>query len=62
MQNREERFRRDRAGEIFQSDLTEEDLPPPPAREEADHDLQGDPDVDSQEADEFMNERKFPGG
>ena len=59
MQDRDERFRRDRAGEIFQSDLTEGDLPPPPVREEAGHDLKGDPDVDSQEADEFMNERKF---
>lgn len=55
----ENRFRRDRAGEIFQSDLTEEDLPAPPVREEADHELRGDPGVDSQEADEFMKQRKF---
>lgn len=55
----EKRFRRDRAGEIFQSDLTEEDLPAPPVREEADHDLHGDPGVDSEEADEFMKQRKF---
>ena len=47
------RFHRDRAGEIFQSDLTEEDLPAPSVREEADHDLHGDPGVDSQEGDEF---------
>jgi hypothetical protein len=53
------RFRRDRAGEIFQSDLTEEDLPAPPVREEADHDPRSDPGIDSQEADEFMKQRKF---
>lgn len=53
------RFRRDRAGEIFQSDLTEEGLPAPPVREEADHDLRSDPGVDSQEGDEFMKQRKF---
>lgn len=55
----EQRFKRDRAGEIFQSDLTEEDLPEPRVREEADHDLKSDPGVDSQEGDEFMKQRKF---
>jgi len=37
------RFRRDRAGEIYQADLTEEDLPEPRVREEADHELKGIP-------------------
>jgi hypothetical protein len=54
------RFARDRDGEIFQGDLTEEDLPDPAKREEADHELQSDPDVDSEAADEFMRKREFP--
>jgi hypothetical protein len=54
------RFARDRDGEIFQSDLTEEDLPDPAEREEADHELQSDPDVDSEAGDEFMRKRQFP--
>jgi hypothetical protein len=53
-----ERFRRDRAGEIYQADLTEEDLPEPREREEADHELKGDPGVDSQAGDDFMK-REF---
>ena len=49
--------RRDRDGEIFENNLTEEDLPPPPARDDAAHELKQDPGVDSQEADEFMLRR-----
>ncbi len=43
--------RRDRSGEIFQNDLTTNETATPPAREEASHDLQPDPNVDSAEAD-----------
>lgn len=59
MSESEKRFRRDRAGEIYQSDLTEEDLPEPSVREEADHHLHSDPGVNSQEGDDFMKQRKF---
>jgi hypothetical protein len=60
MERQSDRFARDRDGEIFQSDLTEEDLPDPAEREEADHDLNSDPDTDSQAGDDFMRERLFP--
>jgi hypothetical protein len=60
MERETSRFARDRDGEIFQSDLTEEDLPDPAEREQADHELQSDPDVDSQAGDEFMRKRQFP--
>jgi hypothetical protein len=60
MERQSDRFARDRDGEIFQSDLTEEDLPDPAEREEADHDLNSDPDTDSQAGDDFMSERLFP--
>ena len=57
MDNRNKLQRRDRDGEIFENDVTEEDAAPPPIREDAAHDLAADPGVDSQEADEFMRER-----
>jgi hypothetical protein len=60
MERETSRFARDRDGEIFHSDLTEEDLPDPAEREQADHELQSDPDVDSQAGDEFMRKRQFP--
>jgi hypothetical protein len=60
MERQSDRFARDRDGEIFQSDLTEEGLPDPAEREEADHDLKSDPDTDSQAGDDFMRERLFP--
>jgi hypothetical protein len=60
MERQSDRFARDRDGEIFQSDLTEEGLPDPAEREEADHDLNSDPDTDSQAGDDFMRERLFP--
>jgi hypothetical protein len=55
--------RRDRDGEIFENDLTEEDTAPGGLRDTADHtlDMEGD-QIDSQEGDEFMHERKFPHG
>jgi len=43
--------RRDRDGEIFQNDLTTNETATPPAREDGSHDLQPDPNVDSEEAD-----------
>jgi hypothetical protein len=60
MEQQPNRFARDRDGEIFENDLTEENLPDPAKREEADHDLQSDPDTDSEAGDEFMRERLFP--
>ncbi|HKE37451.1 MAG TPA: hypothetical protein VKB39_08460 [Candidatus Baltobacteraceae bacterium] len=47
-------FRRDRKGEIFQDELGEENLPPPPVRDDAAHELNVDEEVNSQEADDFM--------
>lgn len=44
-------LKRDRSGEIFQNDLTNNDGAPPPVIEEAIHQLAADPDIDSQEAD-----------
>ena len=52
-------FPRDRSGEIFENDLTEENEATPVEREEGAEQLHGDPDVDSQAADEFMKDRKF---
>lgn len=60
MSKRYDPFPRDRDGEIFENDLTEENDPSPAAREGAAHDLESDPGVDSQAGDEFMSERKFP--
>jgi hypothetical protein len=51
---KEQAFRRDRRGEVFQDELGEENIAPSPVREEAAHELNVDEDVDSQEADEFM--------
>ena len=48
--------RRDRDGEIFENDLLEEDLPPGGVCDDEDHQLAGDPNVDSQAGDEFMHE------
>ncbi len=48
--------KRDRKGEIFQDDLTENEGAHPPAREEAVHHLRPDPDINSQEADEKNRE------
>lgn len=51
---------RDRDGEIFQDDLTEnESMPSPAHREQADETEQLDPDVDSQDDDEAMAENRF---
>jgi hypothetical protein len=60
MERETDRFARDRDGEIFQSDLTEEDLPDPAKREEEDHELQMDPDIDSEAGDDFMRNHEFP--
>lgn len=58
--NEEQKFARDRDGEIFQDDLTEnESMPSPVRREEAQEAEQLDPNVDSQEDDEAMAENRF---
>ena len=45
-----EKLPKDRAGEIFQDELTEnESKPRGPARDDAEHGIKLDPDVDSQE-------------
>lgn len=60
-----ENTKRDRDGEIFQNDLTENEGAHPPAREQASHRLRPDPGIDSQEADaknpEFAEELKKSG-
>ena len=48
--------KRDRDGEIFQNDLTNNEGAHPPAREQEAHHLHPDPGVDSQEADEKNRE------
>lgn len=51
---------RDRAGEIFQDDLTEnESKPRGERRDDAESTLRLDPDIDSQEADRAMSENVF---
>ena len=56
----EDKLARDRRGEIFQDELTEnESMPSPARREDADENLQLDPQVDSQEDDEAMAEDRF---
>ncbi|HEY5426043.1 MAG TPA: hypothetical protein VIJ77_05780 [Candidatus Tumulicola sp.] len=60
MDKKDQPFPRDRDGVIFENDLTEENEPSPERREEAAHDLAGDPGIDSQAGDDFMRERKFP--
>jgi hypothetical protein len=55
-----EKFPRDREGEIYQDDLTEnESIPRPARREDAEETRELDPDVDSQEDDEAMAEDLF---
>ena len=44
--------KRDRDGEIFQNDLTNNEDAPPSAVEEGVHHLAADPDIDSEEDDE----------
>lgn len=57
--------KRDRDGEIFQDDLTDNEGMHPPAREQAAHHLKPDPGINSQEADaknpEFAEELKKSG-
>lgn len=57
--------KRDRTGEIFQNDMTENEGAQPPVREQASHHLRPDGGVDSQEADEknpdFAEELKKSG-
>ncbi|HKU81318.1 MAG TPA: hypothetical protein VJP76_04035 [Candidatus Tumulicola sp.] len=53
-------FPRDRSGEIFENDLTEENEATPVERAEGAKAYRGDPDVDSQAGDDFMTSRKFP--
>jgi hypothetical protein len=60
MDKDEKNFPRDRDGEIFENDLTDENDPSPEKREEASHNAESDPDTDSQAADEFMRDHKFP--
>lgn len=51
---------RDRRGEIFQDELTEnESMPSPARREKANDSLQLDPNIDSQEDDETMADNRF---
>lgn len=47
---------RDRDGEIFENDLTEENLPSPVKQEESDHDDMAKTDMDNQTGDAFMRE------
>lgn len=52
--------RRDEFGEIFQDDLTENESKPRGAvRDDVEHDLKLDPNVDSQEDDRAMAENRF---
>jgi hypothetical protein len=56
----EDKLPRDRDGEIYQDELTEnESMPSPARREDANEDLQLDSQVDSQEDDEAMAENRF---
>lgn len=48
--------RRDRDGEIFENDLTEEDTASPAARDDADHVDGAKTDADDQTGDGFMRE------
>jgi hypothetical protein len=51
---------RDRSGEIFQDELTENESMPSPARREGPSEtLELDPNVDSQEGDQAMAENRF---
>lgn len=53
-------FPRDRDGVPFEDDFTEDRNPSPAEREAAGATGFGDPDTDSQAADDFMTDRKFP--
>ncbi len=57
--------KRDRDGEIFQNDTTDNEGAHPPAREQASHHLRPDGGIDSQEADaknpDFAEELKKSG-
>ena len=53
-------FPRDRDGEPFEDDFTEDRNPSAAEREGAGVVGFGDPDTDSQAAGDFMTERKFP--
>ena len=57
--------KRDRDGEPFEDDMTEDEGATPPTREQASHQLRPDPDINSQEADEanpkFAEELKKSG-
>ena len=56
----DEGFPRDRDGEIFQDDLTENESEPSPAKlEEEAHGEKLDPGVDSEEGDRAMEENRF---
>jgi hypothetical protein len=56
----EDKLQRDRRGEIFQDELTEnESMPSPASREVPSETLEMDPGVDSQEGDEAMAENRF---
>lgn len=55
-----DKLQRDRHGEIFQDELTEnQSKPRPPKLDDAEHDKRYDSDVDSQEADEAMSQDRF---
>lgn len=55
-----EKLPKDRAGEIFQDELTEnESKPRGPARDDTAHGKNLDPNVDSQEGDRAMEENRF---
>ncbi len=55
-----DKLKRDRDGEIFQDDLTEnESMPSPSRREDAEETRRLDPNIDSQEDDETMADDRF---
>lgn len=56
----EDKLTRDRRGEIFQDELTEnQSMPRPPRRDDAEATKRLDSEVDSQEADRAMAENRF---
>ncbi|HKU67422.1 MAG TPA: hypothetical protein VJP85_06590 [Candidatus Baltobacteraceae bacterium] len=56
----EDKLQRDRRGEIYQDELTEnESMPRPPQRDDAESTKRYDTDIDSQEDDESMAENRF---
>jgi hypothetical protein len=55
-----DKLQRDRHGEIFQDELTEnQSMPRPPRRDDAESDKRYDTDIDSQEGDSAMAEDRF---